>query len=151
MRNILKFLIIFFSFFGSVKAEDYESKLKPILIETKDIDLKIVRIITDQKYAPDKNNKWCYSELFEIQTDILRSLTHYVYYMTIADKIKNEEDKNTVVKGSEYFKDYVLNNIKNAQKDKSPALIKNCFDDEFHKNLIETNNNWIKIMTVSGL
>jgi hypothetical protein len=138
--------IVFFSLFGNVNAEDYESKLKPILIETKDIDLKIVRIIVDQKYAPDKNNKWCYSELFEIQNEILGSLSHYVYYMTVADKIRNEEDKNTVVKGSEYFKDYVMNNIKNAQKDKNPKLKTNCFDDEFHKILKEANSNWMQII-----
>ena len=149
MRNIFTILVIIFSLYGNAKAEDYETKLKPLLIETKDLDLKIVKILVDQKYAPEKNNKWCYSELFEIQNDILGSLSHYTYYMTIADKIKNEEDKITVVKGGEYFKNYVLNSIRNAQKDKNIKLTTNCFDDEFHKNLKEVNNNWEKIIKVS--
>ena len=149
MRNILTILILIFSLNGNANAETYETKLKPILIETKDLNLRIVKIITDQNYAPNKNNTWCYSELFEMQNDIVGALSRYTYYMTISDKIKNDEDKITVVKGGEYFKNSVLNNINNAQKDKNSKLKINCFDDEFHKTLKEVNNNWEKIIKVS--
>lgn len=149
MRNILTILVLIFSIYGNAKAEDYETKLKPLLIGTKDLDLKIVKIIIDQTYAPDKNNKWCYSELFETHNHILGYLTHYTYYMAVADKIKNEEDKITVVMGGEYFKDNLLNSIRNAQKDTNPKLKTNCFDDEFHKKMGEVNNNWEKIIKVT--
>ena len=146
MRIAPIIIVLILSFIGYAKAENYEEKLKPVLNQSKELSLKYVNIVVERNYNPDKNNKWCYSELFELQNKIFGSYVHYVYYMTIFDKLKNEEDKSTVYVGREHFLNYTLSMIKSAQKEELPKLQKNCFDEAFHDNLKTSNNNWNDII-----